>query len=51
MATQVRCPHCHYLFADGEIRHLSSSPSKVSRTLVIIAVASVVVWAGYQLFG
>lgn len=51
MATQVRCPHCHYLFADGEIRHLSSSPSKVSRALVIIAVASVVVWAGYQLFG
>jgi hypothetical protein len=50
MATQVRCPHCHHLFADGEIRHLSSSRSKISRVLVVVAVISVVVWAVYQLF-
>jgi hypothetical protein len=50
MATQQRCPHCHHLFADGEIRHLFSSRSKVSRVLVVVAVISVVVWAVYRLF-
>jgi uncharacterized C2H2 Zn-finger protein len=50
MATQVRCPHCHHLFADGEIRQLSSSRFKVSRVLVVVAVISVVVWVIYQLF-
>ena len=50
MATQVRCPQCHHLFADGEVRHLSSSPSKTLRTLVFIASVVVVAWAVYQLF-
>ena len=49
MATQVRCPHCQHLFADGEIRHLSSSRSKVFRVLVAVAAVGVVVWAVYQL--
>src|SRR5207249_6541336 len=50
MATQVRCPHCHHLFADGEIRHLSSSRSKSSRVLVAGAVIGAVVWAVYEGF-
>jgi uncharacterized C2H2 Zn-finger protein len=50
MATQVRCPHCHHLFADGEVRYLASSRSKVSRVLVILACLSLVVWAVYQLY-
>ena len=50
MATQVRCPHCQHLLPDGEVRHLSSSPSKVYRTLVVIAVAILVLWVVYQLF-
>jgi hypothetical protein len=50
MATQVRCPHCHHLFADGEVRHLASSPPKASRVLFILAFFGLVVWAVFQLF-
>jgi hypothetical protein len=50
MATQVRCPHCHHLFADGEVRHLAASRPKVSRALVILACLTFVAWAIYQLF-
>ena len=50
MATQVRCPHCQHLFADGEVRHLSSSDSKFPRVFAIIAVVVVLGWAAYQLF-
>jgi hypothetical protein len=44
MATQVRCPRCNHLFADGEIRYLSASRFKVARILVGIAVVCVVLW-------
>ena len=47
MATQVRCPHCHYVFA--EVRNIAPS-SKVSRILFILACLAAVVWALYQLF-
>jgi len=49
MATQVRCPHCGHLFAEGEVRHLAPW-SKLSRLLFIIACAGAVVWAVSQLF-
>ena len=50
MATQVRCPQCHHLFADGEVRHLAASRLKVSHVLVILACLAFVAWAIYQLF-
>jgi NMD protein affecting ribosome stability and mRNA decay len=50
MATQLRCPHCRYVFADGEVRHVASLPSKVLRGLVILACLVVAAWAVYQLF-
>jgi ribosomal protein S27E len=49
MATQVRCPHCQHLFAEGEVRYLSSSDSRFSRVLAIIVVAVVLGYAVYQL--
>ena len=45
MATQVRCPHCDHLFADGDVRYLDASPSRVSRVLIILVCLSLVVWA------
>lgn len=36
MATQVRCPKCQYLFAEGEIRHLASSRSKGTVAIVLL---------------
>jgi hypothetical protein len=50
MATQVRCPHCHHLFADSEVRHLATSQSKIPRLLVAVACLSLVAWAVYELF-
>lgn len=50
MATQVRCPHCQHVFADGKVRHLASSRSKLSRVVVVLVCLSLVVWAVYQLF-
>lgn len=49
MATQVRCPQCHHLFSDGEVRHLAASRSKVARVLVILACLAFGAWAIYQL--
>lgn len=50
MATQVRCPHCHHVFADSEVRHLATSPSGVSRLLVAVACLSLAAWAVYVFF-
>lgn len=50
MATQVRCPQCHYLFADGEVLHLARSPSRVARVLAIVACLGLAAWVAYQLF-
>ena len=44
MATQVRCPRCHYLFADGEIRYLATSRFKVARIFLAIALVGVLLW-------
>lgn len=42
MATQVRCPNCHHLFAEGEVRHLRSTWSgRVSPWLAILGIALV----------
>lgn len=50
MATQVRCPHCHRVFADSEVRHLATSQSRVSHLLVAVACLSLAAWAVYVLF-
>jgi hypothetical protein len=50
MATQVRCPKCHHLFADSEVRHLAASHSRVPRVLVIVACLILVVWAIRRVF-
>ena len=46
MGTQVRCPKCQHLFADGEIRYLRSYRSKGIWLLVLAVLA----WAVYELF-
>jgi uncharacterized C2H2 Zn-finger protein len=50
MATQVRCPTCQYLFAEGDISHLRSSrPTRLAPILVALALA-VLAWVVYQAF-
>ncbi len=47
MATQVRCPECGHLFADGDVRYLQSKWSKsLSIGLSILGVA-IVAWIIY----
>jgi len=41
MATQVRCPRCGLLFADGDIRYLHANSSR-SVLIVLAAVAALV---------
>jgi len=48
MASQVRCPHCQHLFADGDVRHLAP-PSRTSRVLVILVFFGLFIWAVSQL--
>lgn len=47
MATQVRCPHCHHLFTDSDIRHLAPA-SRISRAAFVVACVALVAWAVYQ---
>ena len=43
MATQARCPTCHHLFTEGEIRYLTAPVSKSILLVAALAVASVVI--------
>ena len=50
MATQARCPKCHYLFAESDIRYLRSSWSW-SRGLITglsILGMAFIAWVAYQ---
>ena len=47
MATQVRCPQCHHVFA--EIRN-TPALSKGARIVFIVACLAAVVWAAGWLF-
>jgi uncharacterized C2H2 Zn-finger protein len=44
MATQVRCPSCRHLFADGEIRYLAKPFSKRALVVSLLIAALVVYW-------
>ena len=44
MATQVRCPQCQYLFAEGEVRYLRSTGSRGLNALLLLIGVAVVVW-------
>jgi endogenous inhibitor of DNA gyrase (YacG/DUF329 family) len=48
MVTQVRCPHCQHLFADGDVRYLAPW-SRRARVLLLIACLIVFAWAVYLL--
>jgi uncharacterized C2H2 Zn-finger protein len=50
MATQVRCPTCQYVFAEGEVRYLNASGAKGARATAWLVIAAAFVWAVYQLF-
>lgn len=40
LATQVRCPRCGHVFADGEIRYLRAHSPRV--VLIVLAAAALV---------
>jgi rubredoxin len=44
MATQVRCPNCRHLFADSEVRYLSTPFSKRALAIGLLIAALVVYW-------
>lgn len=44
MATQVRCPKCQYLFAEGEVRHLRSSWSTGLDVVLLLLALAVIAW-------
>ena len=47
MATQVRCPNCHHLFTEGDVRYLRSTwPGRRTAWLAIMGVA-LVAWLVY----
>jgi uncharacterized C2H2 Zn-finger protein len=48
MATQLRCPRCHFLFADSDLRYLAPW-SKRARVLLMVGCLIILVWAIYQL--
>jgi uncharacterized C2H2 Zn-finger protein len=48
MATQVRCPECRYLFAEGDIRYLRSSWPKGLNTGLSILGLAFIAWVAYQ---
>jgi hypothetical protein len=48
MATQLRCPDCHHLFADSDIRYLAASRFQLPRVVFIVACLGLVIWAIYQ---
>jgi uncharacterized C2H2 Zn-finger protein len=45
MATQVRCPHCGYVFADSETRYLQPPRLRVLGILLVVAVIALMAWA------
>ena len=50
MATQVRCPSCRHLFADGDVRYQDADSSHRTRPLVLTACALFAAWAIYEFF-
>ena len=48
MATQVRCPRCGYLFAEGEVRYLAATSSRPLMTALAVVALLAAAWIGYQ---
>jgi uncharacterized C2H2 Zn-finger protein len=44
MATQVRCPSCQHLFADGDVRYLAKPFSKGALVVALLVAAAFVYW-------
>ncbi len=49
MATQVRCPKCQYVFAEGEVRWSGALRSRGAALAIWLLAAAVFGWAMYQL--
>ena len=45
MATQLRCPMCHYLFTDADVRHESASSWRVLFWATLLGCAFLALWA------
>ena len=48
-ATQVRCPKCQYLFAEGEVRYWDTVRSSDSAVAILLLAAALFVWAIYKI--
>lgn len=48
MATQVRCPKCQHVFAEGDVRHLRSTGSKGGGIALAVFAIGLVGWAVYR---
>ena len=48
MATQVRCPGCHAVFAQSDVIYTGAPAASHSGTLAWLAFFAVVAWASYQ---
>lgn len=46
MATQVRCPNCGHVFAQGEVRHLGTARSAAVVVLVLVLALAGLAWLG-----
>jgi hypothetical protein len=44
LATQVRCPRCHYLFAEGEVRYSRAWGYRSVLLILLIFGVSIVAW-------
>ena len=44
MATQVRCPGCQHLFADGDVRYLAKPFSKGALAVILLGAVAFVYW-------
>lgn len=50
MATQVRCPQCQHVFAEGEVRYQRSAGAKRSTIAFWLLGFCLVIWAIYQVY-
>jgi hypothetical protein len=49
MATQVRCPNCHALFSQGDVRYLrAGTGSRIGTWLAVVGVVFIA-WLAYRL--
>jgi len=49
MATQVRCPNCHALFSEGDVRYLRAGGGGRIGAWLAIAGVVFIAWVAYRL--